>query len=136
VLDEHQDIQALKQNGIDVQEVDGNDPSGLGREELPPCRPGLARCRIDAGGTQDRLDGRRRDRDAELDQLAVNPPVPPQRVLPRQADGKTGDAPDRRRPAGLASRARVVLARGQLAVPGQQRRGRDRKDPRPGAAAG
>ena len=35
---------------------------------------------------------------------------------------------DRRRPARLAPLARVVLSRGELAVPGQQRRGRDGED--------
>ena len=37
-------------------------------------------------------------------------------------------------PAGLASLARVVFPRGQLAVPGQQRRGRDRKGLTPAPA--
>ena len=41
---------------------------------------------------------------------------------------------DCRRPAGLAPPARVVLARGQLAVPGQQRRGRDGEDLGPAPA--
>jgi hypothetical protein len=60
--------------------------------------------------------------------------VSPQRILLCQANGKAGDALDRRRAAGLAPLARVVLLRGQLAVPGQQRRGRDRKDLTPAPA--
>jgi len=35
VLDEHQDVQPVQQHGIDVQEVDGEDPGGLGMQELP-----------------------------------------------------------------------------------------------------
>ena len=53
---------------------------------------------------------------------------PQQRILLRQANDKAGDARGRRRAAGLAPIARVVLARGQPAVPGQQRRWRDGED--------
>jgi len=76
---------------------------------------------------QDLPHGGRRHRNAELGELTADAAVTSQRVLLRQADGKAGDAPDRRGPAGLAALARVVLLRGQLAVPGQQRRGCDRK---------
>jgi len=38
VLDEHQDVQSSQQHGVNVQEVDREDPSGLGVEELPPGR--------------------------------------------------------------------------------------------------
>ena len=134
VLDKHQHIQPSQQDGVCVQEVDGEDPGGLGCQELPPGRPRASRRRIDARGTQDLPHGGRRDRNAELGELAVDPAVSPQRVLPRQANGKVGDAPDCRGPAGPAPLARVVLLRGQLAVPGQQRRGRDRKDLTPASA--
>jgi hypothetical protein len=59
----------------------------------------------------------------------MNPPVSPERVLLRQADGEPRDAADRRRPARLAPLAGVVPPGGELAVPGQQRRGRHRKAP-------
>jgi hypothetical protein len=64
----------------------------------------------------------------------MDPAVSPQRILPGQANGKAGDAPDCRGTTGLGPLARVVLLRGQLAVPGQQRRGRDRKDITPAPA--
>ena len=38
VLDEHQDVQFFEQHGVYVQEVDREDPGGLGRQELPPGR--------------------------------------------------------------------------------------------------
>jgi Immunity protein Imm1/SCP1.201-like deaminase len=38
VLDEHQDVQPFQQHGVDVQEVDGEDPGGLRVQELPPGR--------------------------------------------------------------------------------------------------
>src|ERR1017187_7463663 len=48
-----------------------------------------------------------------------------------KADGEPGDAADCRRAAGLAPVARVVSPGGEPAVPGQQCRGRHRKDPGP-----
>jgi len=36
--DEHQHVHALQQLGIHVQEIDREDPGGLGVQELPPCR--------------------------------------------------------------------------------------------------
>jgi hypothetical protein len=71
VLDEYQDIQSLQQRGVDVQEVDGDDPGGLGVQELPPGWARAARRRADACSSQDLIDGGGRDRDAELGQLAV-----------------------------------------------------------------
>jgi hypothetical protein len=64
VLDEHQDVQPLQADGVHVQEVDGEDPGGLGVQELPPGRAAAAWRRIDARGSQDLVDGRWRDRDA------------------------------------------------------------------------
>jgi hypothetical protein len=60
-----------------VQEVDRKDPGGLGVQELPPGRARPARRRIDARSPQDLIDGRWRNRRAELDELAVDPPIAP-----------------------------------------------------------
>jgi hypothetical protein len=38
VLDEYQDVYALQQHGVHVQEVDCEDPGCLGVQELPPAR--------------------------------------------------------------------------------------------------
>ena len=51
----------------------------------------------------------------------------PQRILPGQAQHQPLDTRGGRRTAGPAPPARVVLLRRQPAVPGQQRRGRDRE---------
>ena len=134
VLDEYQDIQSLQQHGVHVQEVDREDPGGLGVQELPPGRARAARRRADARGSQDLIDGGRRDSHTELGQLAVDPAVAPQRILFRHANDKAGDAADRWRAAGLAALARVVLSRGQPAVPGQQRRWRHGEEFGPAAA--
>jgi hypothetical protein len=134
VLDEHQHVYPLQQHGVHVQETDREDPGGLGAQELPPRRAGPAGRRIDARSTQDLPHGGRRDGDAELHELAVDAPVSPQRILPRQADGKAGDARACRRASRLAPLARVVLPRRQPAVPGQQRRWRDGEDFAPAPA--
>ncbi|WP_317617331.1 hypothetical protein [Streptomyces antnestii] len=39
VLDEDQGVQALERDGIDVEEVGGDDAMGLSGEELAPGRP-------------------------------------------------------------------------------------------------
>jgi hypothetical protein len=121
VLDEHQDVQSSPQHGVHVQEIDREDPGGLSRKELPPGRTRAARRRIDARGAEDLPAGGRRDRPAEFHQFAVDPAVPPPRILPRQASDKAGNARDRRRAAGRAPLARVIFPRGQFAVPGQER---------------
>ena len=84
--------------------------------------------------TQDLPHRGGRDRHARFRQFAVDPAVSLQRILPSQANDKAGDARDCRRAAGLAPLARVVLARGQLAVPGQQRRWRHGEDFGPASA--
>ena len=38
MLDEYQDIQSPEEHGIDVQEIDCDDPGSLGVQELPPAR--------------------------------------------------------------------------------------------------
>ena len=58
----------------------------------------------------------------------------PQRILPCQPNDQASDARDRRRAAGLAPLARVVLAASEFAMPGQERRGRHGEDPDPAPA--
>ena len=128
MLDEHQDMQSPQEHGVHMQEIDCDDPGGLGMQELPPARARAPRCWIDPGGTQDLPHGGRRDCHAELCEFAVDPAVSPQRILLRQPDDKAGHAPDCRRAPRLAPLARVVLLRRQPAVPGQQRRWRHGED--------
>ena len=128
MLDEHQDVQTLQQHGVHAEEVDGEYPGSLGMHELSPGRARAARGRIDARGAEDLPDGGRRDRYAEFRHFAVDPAVSPQRILLRQTHDKAGDAPDCRRAARRALPARVVLLRGQLAMPGQQCRWRHREN--------
>ena len=62
VRDERQRVHALQQHGVHVQEIDREDPGGLGCQELPPRRAGQARRRINARSMKDLPDGRRRNR--------------------------------------------------------------------------
>jgi len=64
----------------------------------------------------------------------VDPAVSPQRILFGHADGEAGDAADCWRAAGFAPSASAVFSRGQLAVPGQQRRWRQGEDLSPAHA--
>ncbi len=53
MLDEHQHIQPLQQHGVHVQEIDCQDPCGLGCEELPPGWSRPSRRRINACSAED-----------------------------------------------------------------------------------
>jgi hypothetical protein len=114
VLDEHQDIQPAEQHGVNMDEINGEDPGGLRVEELPPGRADPPRRGIDSRGPQDLIHGGRRDRYPQLGQLAVYPPVAPERVLLRQADSEPRDAAGRRRAftrTGVLPRRTVSRAR-------------------------
>src|SRR5689334_7742567 len=67
-------------------QVHREDPGRLSVQELPSGRACAARRRADTRSPQDLIDGGRRDCEAELGQLAVDPAVAPQRILVRQAD--------------------------------------------------
>jgi hypothetical protein len=82
VLDNHQDVEAAQEDGVDVGEVDGEDRVSLGCEELSPGWAGASRGGIEAGMLEDRPDGGGGDLVAEADQLAVDAAVAPGRVLP------------------------------------------------------
>jgi hypothetical protein len=83
VLDEYQDIQALQRDSVHREEVTCDDPVGLGGQELPPGRPGPARCRIDPGRIQNLPYRRGRDLVAKAGQHTLDTPMPPLRVVPR-----------------------------------------------------
>jgi hypothetical protein len=134
VLNEHQHVNALQQHGVHMQEIDREDPGGLGVQELLPGRARPAWRRINARGMQDLPHGRRRDCHAEFRQFAVDPAVSPQRILLRQANDQACDSRGCWWAAGLAPVAHVVLLRGQSAVPGQDRRRRHGEDFAPAPA--
>ena len=82
VLNEEQHVQAAEQHGINVEEISCKDRLGLGFQERPPGLPGPSVRGVDAGILEDLPHGRRRQLVAQADQLAVDAPVPPARVVP------------------------------------------------------
>ena len=81
--------------------------------------------------SQDRPDRARPDPDAEPEQLALDPPVAPTRVLARESNDQFTNLGRRRRATGTAMRIRPA-ARHQLTMPAQKRRRRDHeRSPRP-----
>ena len=68
-----------KEHGVHVQEIDCDDPGGLGVQELPPARTRASWCWIDAGSTQDLPYGG--GRDCHAGQAPLQPPgtQPPHR---------------------------------------------------------
>jgi hypothetical protein len=77
VLDHDQRVDPPEQHGVHMDEVDREDPVGLGGQELLPRRARVAGRGIDPGVVQDLPDGGGRNLVAEPDELASNPPVPP-----------------------------------------------------------
>jgi hypothetical protein len=84
VLDHGQDMNFRAVEQVSGEEVQRQDPLCLRPQELRPARPVPARRRVDPRALQDLPYRRRRHRDAEPGQLAVNPAVPPRLVLPGQ----------------------------------------------------
>jgi hypothetical protein len=83
-LDREQFVHALEQDGVDMQEVAGQDAMCLSLQELPPCRRRPSRRGAEPGGGQDPADRALPDPVARAEQLTLDTPVPPARVLPRQ----------------------------------------------------
>ena len=56
VLDGGEAVQPGQGDRVGVEEITGEDPFGLGPQELAPARPGSARDRVDTGLAQDLPD--------------------------------------------------------------------------------
>jgi hypothetical protein len=82
--------------------------------------PGRRGCGINPGVMQDLPHRRGRDRVAELDELALYPPVTPRRIVRGHADHELADRSRRGRSAGTPAARVVPLACDQAPVPGQQ----------------
>ena len=131
-FDEDQDVQPAQQHRLDGEEVAGDDAVGLGGEELPPARPVPPWRRVHTSVVQDRPYCAGRDLVAQSDQLTLDPPVSPARVLRGQPEHQVPDRLPGAWPSWSA--ARVGPAPGdQVAVPAQHRLRRDHehRPPRP-----
>ena len=101
-LENEQDVQPSQgRRAVDVEEVDREHAGGLGAQELPPTAVGVPdRCRWDAAAPKDPPDRRGAHAVAELEQLALDPHVPPARVLPRHPHYQGGEHVVDRWPSG------------------------------------
>jgi hypothetical protein len=129
-LNEEQDVEPPQEDRVDGQEIALEDACCLLAKELCPTRLKSLGCRFDPCLAQDRPDSARRDLHPEPDQLTLNPPIPPTRVLPRKPNDKRTDFGRCRRATGTPMRIRPA-ARHQLSVPTQKRRRRhEERSPR------
>ena len=83
-LDEEQDVEPLQEERVDGEEVALENARRLLAEKLGPARLEPPRRGLDPRLLQDRPDRARGELDPEPDQLALDPPVAPARVLPRE----------------------------------------------------
>src|SRR6266511_2751485 len=123
-LDEEQHVEALQEERVDGKEVALQDARRLLAKELRPARLQPPRRRLDPRLLQNRPDRARRQLDPEPNQLALDPPVTPARILPRQPHHERTHLGTRRWASGTPMRIGPA-ARNQLPVPTQDRRRRD-----------
>jgi hypothetical protein len=122
-LHDEQDVKAAQPDGVEVEEVGGQQPGCLGSQECAPLGVYPARRRAQACRGQDAADGAGADVVSESGEFALDAAVSPARVLPRQPDDElTQLAAD----AGAARPVRVGPFLGdQASVPGQEGGGGD-----------
>jgi hypothetical protein len=97
-LQSEQDVEPPQRHrAVDVEEVDREHAGGLCAQELPPPGVGVAdRRRWDPVALEDATDRRGADTMAEFEQLALDPPIAPARVVPRHPRHQRGkDVVDR-----------------------------------------
>ena len=122
-LDDEEDVEALAEQGVDGEEVALEDARRLRAQELRPARVLLSRCWLDRGVFEDRPDGARCRLDPMPDQLALDPPLSPCRVLAREPHDELTNLRRCRRPAWTPMRIGRAT-RDQLPMPAQHGRGR------------
>jgi hypothetical protein len=98
-LDEEQHVEALQEQGVDGEEVALEDARRLSPQKLAPALLESLRSRLDPCFPEDRPYGAGGELDLEPDQLTLDPPVPPARVLPRQPHHELTHPRWRRRPS-------------------------------------
>src|SRR6266540_2813038 len=84
VGDEEQRVVAAQEHALDGEEIAADDARRLRVQELAPARPCAPRRRIDSRPSKKTADAGRRHPQAELAQLAADPPVAPARILARK----------------------------------------------------
>jgi hypothetical protein len=119
-FDREEHVEGVKPGGLHGEEVNGDDPLGLGPEELTPCRARPPWSRSEPVAAQDRPDRGRGDRNAELGQLSFDPQASPARVLPAHPHDEVPNVLGDGRPTAARSMTVGPLAAHQVAVPSKQ----------------
>jgi len=120
VLDEEQYVEPSEQDGVDREEVTGDQALRLSVKELGPGGTRASRRRVGAPTLQDRPDARWGDGDAHGGELAMDPLVAPGRVLTSQPDDEGGCGCGDRGSTGPTVWVGPASA-DEVAVPAQQR---------------
>jgi hypothetical protein len=126
VLDDEERVQPVQGDGVEVEQVAGEDGVRLGPQQLGPRWSGSPRRGVDAGVVQDGPDGGGADLVAEPGELAMDPSISPGGVLGGQTNDQRANAGGDRRstgPCGLGGPA----AGDQLSVPAQDGGWRDQQ---------
>src|SRR5439155_3664187 len=84
VGDEEQRVVATQERTLDGKEIARDDARGLRSQELAPARSATPRSRRKLRLGEQSADAGRRHLEAELAQLAADPPVAPARILARE----------------------------------------------------
>src|SRR3954470_20045238 len=92
VLDDEEPGQPVQGDGVEVEQVAGEDRVGLGPQELGPGWSGSPGRGVDAGVVQDGPDGGGADLVAEADEFAVEASVSPGGVFGGQTDDQGAQA--------------------------------------------
>ena len=128
---DEQDVEPAQGDGVEGEEVGGQQSGGLSAQEGPPSGVCSAWCRAEPGGGQDPADRARAHAVSEPGEFALDAAVSPGRILLGQAQHQVTDLVADRWAAGPV---RIGPFPGdQAAVPGQQR---GRGDDPVGAAGG
>ena len=120
VLDEEQYVEPSEQDGVDREEVTGDQALRLSVRELGPDGTRASRRGVDAPTLQDRPDARWGDGDAHGGELAMDPSVAPGRVLTSQSNDEDGYGCGDRGSTGPTVWVGPASA-DEVAVPAQQR---------------
>jgi hypothetical protein len=86
-----QDIESVQRDGVEGEEVGGQQPSSLGAQEAPP--PGVRStwCRPKTGSGQDPADRAGTEAVSEPEEFTLDATVTPGRILLRQAHHEAAD---------------------------------------------
>src|SRR5215470_19497752 len=121
-VDEKEHVEPLQEDGVNREEVSGDDRRGVGGKEAAPGERGATWRRGDAVPTQDPANRAGRDLEAEFAELALEAEIAPATVLLGQlADQLPALFADRGSTAARTTRERRPLLSDQLAVPAEHR---------------